>query len=408
MNGPTATLSVASLSLFVGSNVLPRVCFRFEPSILFVLCVLNYSLKDLNDWSTTVDWKKLSEDIIDSISSSVLTDIRSGVVCSFNAKANILKTVRCACLSNEDDIASCFTQQDTVQTGTGEACIALQSTIQTATGSLEFDGDNIDPNSKQRCAEITVYSSSIYTLEQPEQVAFSPLSRVRNYDSFNVVLNDDDAIVGRVMSDGFEVQYSGATILHYHLCIRQNPSSGDAPSSFDVWDFAERKGDFLTPLEVKLEREPNEDGSSFHHMKCLLYHLIDFYLSFPLVYCGAIEDPANNKEYFLIKRMDNYKDQSGSLYSDGETGCWWFFAAAFTVLAIWALMMIAAHYLDNGFALHYYVSFFSSSPQGQRLTTPTKFRIAMLAFSVMAVTRGLYFYLLAARVLEDKSDSGGS
>jgi len=32
----------------------------------------------------------------------------------------------------------------------------------------------------------------------------------------------------------------------------------------------------------------------------------------------------------------------------------------------------------------------------------------MLAFSVMAVTRGLYFYLLAARVLEDKSDSGGS
>ncbi len=37
---------------------------------------------------------------------------------------------------------------------------------------------------------------------------------------FNVVLNSDDAIVGRVMSDGFEVLYSNATLVHYFLCIR--------------------------------------------------------------------------------------------------------------------------------------------------------------------------------------------
>eukprot|EP01102_Stenamoeba_stenopodia_P007470 TRINITY_DN2092_c0_g2_i1.p1 TRINITY_DN2092_c0_g2~~TRINITY_DN2092_c0_g2_i1.p1 ORF type:complete len:1763 (-),score=374.29 TRINITY_DN2092_c0_g2_i1:1009-6297(-) len=321
--------------------------------------------EDVNAWKKTIDWNKFYSTIVDSISAAVLTDIRSGVVCSFNARANLLETITCACMdSNKDTVSSCFTQETSIQTGTGEACIALDTIIQTTTGSVAFSKSSVSKDSNQRCASISVYSSSIYTLEQPEQIAYSPLSRVRDYDSFNIVLNDDNAIVGRMMSDGFEVKTSGADLQFYTLCLRLSSNSGSPPSSFDVWDFGYRDGQFLVAMEVNVRRK------------------------FDDLYCGEIRNPETDRDYFLIKRMDNYKDQSGSLYSDGETACWWVFAAAFTVLAVFGVGMIVAHYL--GMSLHYY------------------FRFAMLAFSVMATTRAIYFYLLAARVLEDKSASGGT
>jgi len=37
-----------------------------------------------------------------------------------------------------------------------------------------------------------------------------------------------------------------------------------------------------------------------------------------------------------------------------------------------------------------------------------QFRFAMVAFAFMCATRAIYFYLLAARALEDKSDNTGS
>jgi len=71
-------------------------------------------------------------------------------------------------------------------------------------------------------------------------------------------------------------------------------------------------------------------------------------------YCATIKNPEHDVNYYLIKRMDDYENQSGSLYTDGETTCWWIFGAAFTVLASWGIAMVIAHYF--GYSLHYYVS----------------------------------------------------
>jgi len=236
----------------------------YQSTLSISISILTLEKTELNNWKRTIDWPVLHSALVDSVSATVLTDIRSGVVCSFNARANLLETVTCACLdSNEDNVVKCFDQQTSIQTGTGEACIALETVIQTTTGSVEFADDSVSRDSDTRCVSISVYSSSIYTLEQPEQVAYSPLSRVRDYDSFNVVLNDDNAIVGRVMSDGFEIKASDAkSLTYYNLCVRLSSNSGDPPSSFDVWDFGYRKGDFLVAMDVKVSNRQDDGKTS--------------------------------------------------------------------------------------------------------------------------------------------------
>jgi len=84
-----------------------------------------------------------------------------------------------------------------------------------------------------------MFSTSINSKQVPDQVSFSPLtrfpldlfvdistvfwrltlSRIRDYKGFNIAVNDDHAIVGRVMSDGVLITLD-SSIESYELCIR--------------------------------------------------------------------------------------------------------------------------------------------------------------------------------------------
>jgi len=65
-----------------------------------------------------------------------------------------------------------------------------------------------------------------------------------------------------------------------------------------------------------------------------------------------IDDPPLDATYYLIKRMDKYENERGSLYSPGETAAWWVFAAVFTTLALLAALAGVSQFWKSVIMLH--------------------------------------------------------
>jgi hypothetical protein len=98
----------------------------------------------------------------------------------------------------------CFDQRlDVIETGAGRPCVGLGSNIQNFYSSVIVPESALDVDKHEedegngRCVDVTISSRSIFSVEQPEQVPFSPLTKVRNFDSFDIARNEDGAIVGR-------------------------------------------------------------------------------------------------------------------------------------------------------------------------------------------------------------------
>jgi hypothetical protein len=325
-------------------------------------------LVSLFQWAPTVDFISLQSILVESIQATVISDLRSQALCDFSARSTIFEVVSCSC-SREEGGKDCFGgSSKAVESGSGRPCIGIGSTIQNPLATVLISDDAISIYASSRCTPVTLYTESIFNLEKGKQASFSPLTKVRQYDSFNIVLNNDRAIVGRVISDGLKVVIEGE-LESFKLCLQVSDNAGDIPSNFDHWDVGTLRSDdeFLKPLGLSPYNVTLEASDAKR-------------------YCFEIEDPTpegkKSQTYHLIARLEEYENKDGSLYGS-EAAAWWTFAALYTVLAFFSLLTFVLHFF--GYPLHFY------------------FLGLFLFFFFMCVIRAVYFYLLAAQVFDDGS-----
>jgi hypothetical protein len=315
----------------------------------------------LYQWAPTIDFISMQSVLLESIQATVISDLRSQALCDFSGRSIIFEVVSCACGGGKD----CFGDSSKlVESGSGRPCVGLGSTIQNPLATVLISEDAVSRDASERCTLVTLYTESIFNLEQGKQASFSPLTKVRQYDSFNIVLNKDEAIVGRVMSDGLEIDIEGE-LKSFKLCLQVSNDAGKIPSNFDQWDVGTPGNDkeFLRPLGLSPYNITLEASGAKR-------------------YCFEIENPKDSQTFYLIARLEDYEDKDGSLYGS-EAAAWWTFAALYTVLAIFTLITFVLHFF--GFPLHFY------------------FLGLFIFFFIMCVIRAIYFYLLAAQVFDDGS-----
>jgi hypothetical protein len=316
----------------------------------------------LYEWRPTIDFDILYSLLSASIESTIFADLSSQAFCDFNAQSTILEVVSCSCDSTQDS-SSCFQENSKeVVVGAGIPCIGLGSDVQTAFSSVSVSEDAVDLDSSERCVTMILSFRSIFTLQKSEQQPFSPLLRVREFDSFNVVRNGDKAIVGRVMSNGVVIDKT-SKLDSYEVCLVRSDASGKPKEKFDTWDlgviFKLNGEEFLKPLGVKVK---NQKGDTI---------------------CFEVENPKDSETYFLILREHDWEKTSGSLYGS-QSAAWWTFAALYTFLAVMTVITVILHFF--GFKLHFY------------------FLGLFCSLAVMCIIRAIYFYLLAAREFDDQSE----
>jgi len=333
-------------------------------------------MESLNKWSAGVDFSALYQYLIGAASATVLADLQSQALCDFNAQSVPIEVTSCACSddagNNNENSRSCFVDSNKpLQTGKGQPCIGLGARVQTYESSITISDTAVDIDSPNRCVQVTLSAVSVYSYEQPAQIAFSPLTKVRDYDGFNIVINSDKAIVGRVMSNGLLVEMNGE-VNSYTVCLtrlEELDSSSSSTGRFDTWDLgvphkSENK-DFLKalmlkPISIKHETSDNNDKND--------------------VYCFVVENPETENTYFLIKTVSNPKSQDGSLYGS-ESRAWWTFAALYTFLSLATLATFLSHFA--GYRLHFY------------------FLGLFFFLMIMCTIRAIYFFLLAAGVFDE-------
>jgi len=323
-------------------------------------------MESLNKWSLGVDFSSLYQYLIGAASATVLADLQSQALCDFNAQSVPIEVTSCACSddgSNNDNSRSCFLDSNKpLQTGKGQPCIGLGARVQTYESSITISDTAVDTDSPKRCVQVTLSAVSVYSYEQPAQIAFSPLTKVRDYDSFNIVINSDKAIVGRVMSNGLLVEMNGE-VNSYTVCLTKLDELDSSSSRhFDTWDLGvPHKNDnnqFLKALLLKPTRNDDNDN----------------------IYCFVVDDPERVNTYFLIKTVSNPRGKDGSLYGS-ESRAWWAFAALYTFLSIATMLTFLSHFF--GFKLHFY------------------FLGLFFFLMLMCTIRGVYFFLLAAGVFDE-------
>jgi hypothetical protein len=323
----------------------------------------------LFQWAPTIDFFSLQSVLVESIQATVISDLRSQSLCDFSARSTIFEVVACDCSGGK----GCFGESSKlVESGSGRPCVGIGSTIQNPLATVLISENAVSRDAAERCTPVTLYTESIFSLEQGKQASFSPLTKVQQYDNFNVVVNKDKAIVGRVMSDGLKVEIKGE-LKSFKLCLQVSEEAGKAPKEFDNWDLGtpigggqkDKHSKFLKPLGLSPYKVTVEESGSKR-------------------YCFDIENPEeiSSRVYHLILRIQNYKDKDGSLYGS-EAAAWWAFAALYTILAVFSLLTFILHFF--GYPLHFY------------------FLGLFLFFFFMCVIRAVYFFLLAAEVFDDGS-----
>jgi len=319
------------------------------------------SMERMREWSSAVDFSALYNYLTSAASATVLADLQSQAFCEFNALSVPIEVTTCACLGDEDKSNACFVDSDKpLETGVSRPCIGLGGRVQTYESSVTIEDNAVYRNSSERCVEVALSTVSVYSYEQPEQVAFSPLTKVRDYNGFDIVKNDDGAIVGRVLSNGLLVEIDGE-LASYTLCLTKLDGFS-ASSKFDVWDLGVlRKDDneFLEAMQLKKPLSVEDD-----------------------TYCFVVQHPKRQNTYFLIATVSNPDSEDGSLYKS-EAIAWWIFAALYTFLAIFNLVVFMSHFF--GFKFHIY------------------FLGLFLFLTFMCIVRGVYFYLLAAQVFDEST-----
>jgi hypothetical protein len=335
----------------------------------------------LYDWDSTIDFELIQNIFLKSVQGSLFSDLKSQTLCDFNARKEVLQVIACAC--SEDGSPDCFSSSSkAIESGSGRPCIGLGSEIQNSVSSVTVSDSaskspshfsspsscsscrfshsvTVSEESAQRCVSITLSLISYLSMKQPEQLPFSPLTRIREYNSFEIVLNKDHAIVGRLMSDGVLLEMDGS-LTSFQICL-QVSEEADEPSSsskFSHWDLGVPQADdedFLTPLGLSPETKKLNNKT-------------------PATHCFEVLNPKQKESYFLIVRSKNFKKEDGSLYGK-ESIAWWVFAGIYSLLGFLSLAAVALHFL--GYKIHlYFVGIFVS-------------------LAALCTIRAVYFYLVA-------------
>ena len=293
------------------------------------------------------------------------TSLQSDMLCQFSQEQNVLSTVSCNCLSDNED---CFEGSQTVPTSTGQVCGFENRNVDGTYYHLHFTQESVELSD---CATIIVSAISSEWFKSDKITLASSFARFKEPEKYPAY-NEHDIIVGALLNDGVDIAISGGLVFDFQLCFDISDSIYDDNSKYSVYDFGipNSDRDKVQVLDIQVNKIDN-------------------------TVCSNIKTTTTSKNttthylYFPIIRQISFDNTKEILFNKSTEGMLYTLAVLFLICSI------------LGVSLFLFSTIRSASGNGK-----LKFNFVVLVGSLLAfnVIRCIYFFLVTAGISSSTLD----
>lgn len=288
----------------------------------YELSWIKREMKQQFQWKKTLNFTTFNDLVQRSLAARTTAYGKTTAFCRYSVITSAIQAIACDCTDSGKETESCYSKQTAIPVGEDTPCAGTSSTLRLTSGQLEYSANSVDIEDQCLKVSVAVVSKDQFQrgISQPAPLSsvfvMSPREEGGQYGPFEVVKNENDAVVGEVIGSGLHITASGV-LSNVTICVNLAEA---ADSSYKVYDIGVSNPQY----DVVVVQTEGEAVVASSNRICVLFERID-----------------RSLVVVPIARNENYEsDQTDDGYSVGVKAYYYVVACLFMCNVLFATFLL--------------------------------------------------------------------